>query len=176
VDFTHYTDRSVDLAVDLVNTYSVLTGTDQLDQATLGGWLTEFGFEVGEEDVIEARQIRQELRGVFEAPDEESAVEVLNHLLANLHAVARVSLHGKHGPHLHFEPPDASPARWLGATAAMGLAMVICDHGLARLGICNATTCGDVYVDSSRNRSRLYCSETCSTREAVAAHRRRRVN
>jgi predicted RNA-binding Zn ribbon-like protein len=57
----------------------------------------------------------------------------------------------------------------------MGLATVLIEHGVERFGVCNAGDCDDVFVDSSRNRSRLHCSSTCSTREAVASYRRRQA-
>ena len=81
-------------------------------------------------------------------------------------------MHKDH-PHLHFEPTDASPARWLGAVTAMGLSVALIEGGLARLGTCSSTTCDDVFVDTSRNRSRRHCSDTCTTRENVAAYRAR---
>jgi predicted RNA-binding Zn ribbon-like protein len=39
--------------------------------------------------------------------------------------------------------------------------------------VCHASNCRDVFVDTTRNRSRLHCCGTCSTREAVAAYRKR---
>jgi predicted RNA-binding Zn ribbon-like protein len=36
-----------------------------------------------------------------------------------------------------------------------------------------AETCPDVYVDTSRNASRRYCSDTCASRATVAAYRAR---
>jgi predicted RNA-binding Zn ribbon-like protein len=55
----------------------------------------------------------------------------------------------------------------------MGLSVVLIETGLDRFGTCASSTCDDVYVDTSRNRSRRHCSDTCSTRENVAAYRRR---
>jgi predicted RNA-binding Zn ribbon-like protein len=42
------------------------------------------------------------------------------------------------------------------------------------MNTCADESCGDVFVDASRNRSRRYCSDTCANRLNVAAHRRRR--
>jgi predicted RNA-binding Zn ribbon-like protein len=53
----------------------------------------------------------------------------------------------------------------------MGLAVYISDHGISRLGICRAPTCGNVFFDNSTNRSRRYCSERCADRAHVAAYR-----
>lgn len=88
-------------------------------------------------------------------------------------ATPRVSLHHGAAPHLHFEPGDAGPARWLGAITAMGLSIALIEGGYDRFGVCASATCEDVYVDTSRNRSRRHCSGSCTTRENVAAYRRR---
>ena len=59
----------------------------------------------------------------------------------------------------------------------MGLTVALIQGGFDRFGICQSSRCDDVFVDTSRNRSRLHCSDTCTTRENVAAHRaRQRVN
>jgi predicted RNA-binding Zn ribbon-like protein len=55
----------------------------------------------------------------------------------------------------------------------MGLSVALIEGGFDRFGRCNASTCDDVFVDGSRNHSRLHCSDKCTTRENVAAHRAR---
>jgi predicted RNA-binding Zn ribbon-like protein len=55
----------------------------------------------------------------------------------------------------------------------MGLSVALVEGGFERFGSCASATCDDVYVDTSRNRSRRNCSDTCTTRENVAAFRRR---
>lgn len=179
MDFTHYTDLPVRLAVELVNTRSELTGEERLATPDdLARFLAEHGGEwsVTEEDLGRVRRVRERLRAAMEAPDEGAAAEMLNQILQEVRAVPRVTLHGDDGPpHLHFEPEEPrDPAGWLGAAAAMGLAVVLCEHGRERFGVCEASNCRDVYVDASKNRSRRYCSEGCTTRESVAAFRRRR--
>jgi predicted RNA-binding Zn ribbon-like protein len=56
----------------------------------------------------------------------------------------------------------------------MGLAMFCTELGVSRLGVCQALPCRQVYLDTSTNRSRRYCSERCATRANVAAYRQRR--
>jgi predicted RNA-binding Zn ribbon-like protein len=56
----------------------------------------------------------------------------------------------------------------------MGLSVVLIEGGYERFGTCSSTTCEDVFVDTSRNRSRRHCSVLCTTRENVAAYRRRK--
>jgi predicted RNA-binding Zn ribbon-like protein len=55
----------------------------------------------------------------------------------------------------------------------MGLATAVVDQGIERFGVCAAEDCRDVFLDTSRNRSRRHCSSTCSTRGNVAAYRKR---
>ena len=54
----------------------------------------------------------------------------------------------------------------------MGLANLVCDLGATRLGICSEPRCDNVFVDTSPNQSRRYCSDRCSSRANVAAFRR----
>jgi predicted RNA-binding Zn ribbon-like protein len=180
MDFSHYTDEPVDLAVNLMNTAS--TSTDALDD--IDG-LREFlsGYHhmwngvarpPKASDVAAVRRLRKQLRLVIESPDQATASDRLNEILTRHHAQPRVSLHNG-APHLHFEPVDSDMCSWLGAVTAMGLASVMVEHGIERFGKCAAGDCDDVYVDASRNRSRRHCSSTCSTREAVSAYRRRQM-
>ena len=55
----------------------------------------------------------------------------------------------------------------------MGLANLVCDLGATRLGICSEPRCDNVFVDTSPNQSRRYCSDRCSSRANVAAFRAR---
>ena len=75
--------------------------------------------------------------------------------------------------HLHYARPDAPAVEQLTTTVAMGLSQVVAQHGWQRLGVCSADACDDVYVDTSRNASRRYCSNTCASRSTVAAYRAR---
>lgn len=181
MDFSHYSDRPVGLAVALINTFDVAAGEEHLDSPeALAAFIAEHGAGwdpprgvPSERDLTEVKDVRRRLRAVFDASDAAAAAELLNRVLADVGAVPRLSVHGA-GPHLHFEPESDRPARWLGAIAAMGLVVALVEGGLARLGICESSSCEDVFVDRSRNRSRRHCSDTCTTRESVAAYRRRR--
>jgi predicted RNA-binding Zn ribbon-like protein len=75
---------------------------------------------------------------------------------------------------MHYSEPDAPIAHRIASGAAMGLATLITEQGFERIGICGADGCLDVFVDTSRNRSRRYCDPTCSTKVNVAAHRARK--
>jgi predicted RNA-binding Zn ribbon-like protein len=55
--------------------------------------------------------------------------------------------------------------------AAYGLASLVAERGLERLGMCAADDCTAVYADTSSRGARRYCSRTCSTRQNVRRHR-----
>ncbi|GMQ86109.1 MAG: hypothetical protein BMS9Abin07_1682 [Acidimicrobiia bacterium] len=180
MDFSHYSDEPVRMAVALINSIDVVSGEDELqtpqDVAAFietwdGDWF-DGDRRLSDHDLHEVRALRSRLREVFTATDERQAAASLNAVLEDVSATPRVSVHGE-GPHLHFEPQRGSPARWLGAVGAMGLTTALIEGGFGRFGRCASTTCDDVFVDTSRNHSRLRCSDSCTTRESVAAYRRR---
>jgi predicted RNA-binding Zn ribbon-like protein len=75
--------------------------------------------------------------------------------------------------HLHFHPRDASWAfGWAGAMAT-SLAVVLGGPSYDRLGVCSAPACDRVYVDTSRNGTRRFCSTACQNRVKAAAFRER---
>lgn len=181
MDFSHYTTRPVELAVALTNTkgltHDSLSDPDQLvvfmeDYRDLWDGVAK---PPSGSDVGAVQALRSALRDVIESADEDRAASKVNQLLESYGAIPRLSTHSG-TPHLHFEPIDSSIVGWLGAVTAMGLASVIVEHGVERFGVCESSTCNDVYVDTSRNRSRRHCSNTCSTREAVAAYRKRQTD
>lgn len=127
-------------------------------------------------DVGVLRETRTEIRGVFEASargDEHEVVRALNDLLMRFPVSPNISGHDAQTWHLHVAEIETSVAETLLAEALMGLAVVVCDLGAGRFGICNAAPCRNAFVDTSPNRSRRYCSDRCSSRANVAAFRAR---
>lgn len=182
MDFTHYNNEAVDLAVELVNTdHRFYGGPDQIgDLTSLKVFLADYedlwsgvANQPRRDDLKSIHQIRDDLRGVVSADDAADASRRLNVVLDKYGAAPHISMHTGE-PHLHFEPRDPSMRSWLGVVTAMGLATVLVHHGLERFGMCRSDKCDDVFVDTSKNRSRCHCSTQCSTREAVAAHRARK--
>jgi predicted RNA-binding Zn ribbon-like protein len=182
MDFSHYTDEPVELAIALVNSFETFAEVEHLNTpedlvAFVREHSSEWGhdsIDVTEADVDAVKRFRSRLREAITARDVDRSAHVLNALLDEADARPRVSVHDGSEPHLHFEPADAGLVRWLGAVTAMGLSIVLVEEGLDRFGVCDSDACGDVYVDASRNRSRRHCSDRCTTRENVAAYRRRR--
>jgi predicted RNA-binding Zn ribbon-like protein len=180
VNFGHYTDDSVTLAVDLANT--VEPGTSDIDElrdlGDLGRWLADHGLErwvpsLSERDLDEVRGLRSELREVFAADAADSAAAALNRLLSRSEIRPQLSDHDGHTWHLHVTAPEAGVVGHLRAVSALGLSLVLAEHGWHRLGQCAEQTCVEVFVDTSKNTSRRYCSEICANRANVRAFRAR---
>lgn len=185
MNFSHYSDLTAAMAVDLVNTLNPVSGDDRL--TTLDefhdfladyreAWeIEDWGIDdVTTADLSKVRSLRDRLRAIFESEDDAEAATVINDILSDAHAIPRISVHDE-SPHFHFEPLESDVVLRLAAAAAMGLGTILVEYGLDRFGTCASSDCDDAYVDTSRNRSRLHCSTTCSTRSAVAAHRARKA-
>jgi predicted RNA-binding Zn ribbon-like protein len=117
------------------------------------------------------------LRPVFDAAAAgrtDRAARLVNTLLVRSGARPRLDRHDGQPWHLHFHGPEDSLAAGWAAGCATGLAVVLgTDHG-GRLGVCAAPRCDRVYVDTSRNATRRFCSASCQNRVKTAAFRARR--
>jgi predicted RNA-binding Zn ribbon-like protein len=100
-------------------------------------------------------------------------VTEVNAILHDSRAMPQLVRHDEWDYHLHATPPEASLADRIVVEAAMAFVDVVRQGELDRLRVCGADDCDDVVVDLSKNRSRRYCSATCSSRVNVAAFRAR---
>jgi len=181
--FTSYSEKAADLAADLVNTYGWVSGEETLHSPDdLRSFLADRqedwppGIPAPvESDLEQVRALRISLHDAFASRDTEEAVALVNRLMSGSR-VTPVLAAGDGTPHLHFLPATENFGDWIAAVTGMGLATVIAEDGLDRLGVCSAHTCRDAFIDTSRNRSRRHCSDGCRTRENVAAFRRRQRN
>lgn len=179
MDFDHYSADGARLAADLVNSLATPSGTERIgDAGALAAFLEAHGVAVpgplSSADVAEVHELRGRMRAVFESTDEADTARLVNDLLTESAATPQMARHNGGGWHMHYGSASGSIADRVAAIAAMGLAAVMCEFGRERFGVCAAQDCGDVFVDTSKNRSRRYCNDTCSTRTNVAAHRARR--
>ncbi len=112
------------------------------------------------------------LRPMFIDTDLDRRVDMVNELVAATLSQPYVSRHDGRAPHLHFAHEKAPIVDRLKSYTAAGLAHAICeDH--TRLGACGRSGCDVVYVDTSRNGRRRFCSTRCANRVYVADHRSR---
>jgi predicted RNA-binding Zn ribbon-like protein len=173
MDFVRYAERS-----------ARLVNADLGDSARLVAFLDERQWLQGavtERDAGALRRFVNELRPVFEASnrgDEQAVVAQLNALLAKHPVTPYIAGHDSSGPvgtrwHMHVADQESSVSELLIAESLMGLSTLVCDLGATRLGVCDASNCANVFVDTSPNQSRRYCSDRCSSRANVAAYRAR---
>jgi predicted RNA-binding Zn ribbon-like protein len=132
--------------------------------------------QVTDRDHIVLRRFCKDLRQAFEASalgDAQGVVDVLNALMERHPITPRIADHNPARLHIHVANRAASVADLRIGESLLGLANLVCDLGPTRLGVCAAAPCTHVYVDTSPNQSRRYCSERCSSRANVAAFRAR---
>ena len=169
MDFVRYAERS-----------AALLNTELDDAEALVRFLSERGWlhdQVTERDATALRRFQNELRPVFEASnagEEQSVVDQLNAQLAKHPVTPYIAGHDGGNWHLHVADRSSSVAELLIAEALMGLSTLVCDLGPTRLGVCDSSPCHNVFVDTSPNQSRRYCSDRCSSRANVAAYRARK--
>ena len=168
MDFIRYAERSA----GLLN--AEITDVDAL-QALLADreWLVP---QCTDRDCMLLRKFQRELRPVFEASavgDSRTVVAGINELMVRHPITPQISAHDPDHLHIHAASKSQSVAELLVGESLLGLANLVCDLGPTRLGLCAAAPCTNVYVDTSPNQSRRYCSDRCSSRANVAAYRAR---
>jgi len=115
------------------------------------------------------------LREVFEAGTVAEKAERADALLVAADCRPRLVSHGAGLPfHFHYVSVHAGLGARVKALTAAGVAHVIDDEGGSRLGACSRDGCRTVFIDTSRNGRRHFCSVRCANQVNVANHRLRR--
>jgi predicted RNA-binding Zn ribbon-like protein len=169
VQFNHYGGTGAFLAAALLN-------TADFTPVELERVLTEHEMSSRTLTAAQARALAAWIAGVrpvFGEPDTRRQLDLVNRLLADATTSVRVSMHDGHAPHLHYITGTDDPVARISAAVAGGLAVALCGAGGGRLGRCQRDGCATVYVDTSRNGRRRFCSLACANRVNVAAHRAR---
>ncbi|HXS65360.1 MAG TPA: CGNR zinc finger domain-containing protein [Streptosporangiaceae bacterium] len=175
--FAHDTEVALGSAAALVNTGR--GGTELLpDPAALDEFVQEQGWSgnrTHDEAELEAvRSLRPRLEKIWELTEDDAA-DLINTLLREADALPQLVKHDIWDYHLHATPSDAPLADRIAVEAAMAFTDVIRTGQLDRLRVCAAEDCQSVHVDLSKNRSRRFCSTSCSNRTNVAAYRIRQA-
>lgn len=139
-------------------------------------FLTADGTPTEPAQVAYLTRTAQSLRSVFEAVDADrmdEAADLLNRLLLETGARPQLDQVGGEPWQLHFHGSDDSLAMGWSAGCASALALAVGSNLAGRMGVCQAIQCDRVYVDSSRNAGRQFCSTACQSRTKAAAFRAR---
>jgi predicted RNA-binding Zn ribbon-like protein len=168
---------AADLIRDFVNTRDVESGADKLaSPEALGAWLGRHGVlarpgPIGEEDRVAAVALREALRVALLAhqePGAEPAAPELERLAGDL--PLRLTFPAG-GPRL-----EATAGGVRGALAMLVAAVYesVADGSWSRLKACPAEHCTWAFYDSSKNRSRTWCSmQVCGNRSKTRTFRAR---
>ncbi|WP_171166354.1 CGNR zinc finger domain-containing protein [Streptomyces sp. I05A-00742] len=179
----------LDQAVSLVNTltdgeargrpYTAPRGAelpDAIDAAvsrTASSLPRDIDAEQAEYLVGTARRMRE----VFQSMQDgrlDAAAAAVNDLLRDSGARPRLDRVGGEPWQMHFHGANDSFAAGSSASCATALALAVGGGLAGRLGVCRADRCDRVYVDTSRNAARQFCSTACQNRTKAAAFRARR--
>ena len=175
--FAHDTELSLAAAVELVNTQGDELAADELESlADLDDFFRRWQYtgwsHRRREDLDAIRALRADLRTLLTGSREE-AVKTVNAWLSEAQAVPRLVRHDELDWHIHAIADDAPLVDRIRVETAMAMVDVIRADEMSRLSVCADERCTGLVLDLSRNRSRRYCSTTCSNRNAVAAYRAR---
>ncbi len=161
---------------DFVNTYDVDCDIDELGAPSdLGGWLAEHklipaGTRAEEPDLAVAVVLREGLRAAMlghHEPVSAALPDDLDRVLAAL--PLRVSLE------MGTLVPVRGGVRGGLARVAAAIVESTADGSWPRLKVCREATCQWAFLDSSKNRSRNWCSmRMCGNRTKTRAYRARR--
>ena len=130
--------------------------------------------QVSGAEAAEFRDAAGSIRAVFDAVADgrtDAAAGLVNEMLASTGARPRLDRHDGEPWHLHFHGAEDSLVTGWAAGCATGLAVVLGSDLGGRLGVCTAPRCDRVYVDTSRNGTRRFCSTACQNRVKAAAFR-----
>lgn len=130
-------------------------------------------YDVDPTQASELARWADQLRAVFTEIDITRRVRLVNDLLATVAAPPYISQHDGRAPHFHYAEHDAPVVHRIKAYTAGGLAHALCDDP-SRIGTCDRSGCDTVYVDTSRNGRRRFCTTRCANQTHVADHRKRR--
>jgi predicted RNA-binding Zn ribbon-like protein len=162
-----------ELAERLVNSASLAHPADRL--ATLDGLRTlvadrqHLNHGLTRQDLAELRTLRGEFRAFFAAcaaGNGADAADRLNSLMIQHPVHPQLSGHDGQAWHVHYTETGSMADKYA-AGAAMGLAVQLSELGVNRFGTCQAQPCQGVFIDTTADRTRQYCSDECAKRAAA---------
>lgn len=123
--------------------------------------------------VAQVEDMAVELRELFTASSASEAIRRLNDSLAPRSMRLRVVDDVGQPFHVHVEAASGSAIDDLMAEFLIAATRVVDRFGEPRFGCCAADRCDVVFVDTTKNASRRYCTERCASRTKMALVRAR---
>ena len=169
----------VDLIVDFVNTRDVEEETDSIaEPSQLAEWIAERTGELLPElqasDVERLQALRESIRGLMHAnngaPVEASDLEPLREAAER----SRFRFSFEPGGGLELTPARADLSGFE-SSLLLALEHLQCHEVWPRLKACTDDGCQWAFYDTTRNRSRTWCSmDVCGNREKTKRYRQRK--
>jgi predicted RNA-binding Zn ribbon-like protein len=148
-----------------------LTGALVRDTAAAAGYAD---VRITTSDVELVSSVLPTQRRVFEADQEDDAIDAVNGLLRLAPVRPRLVTGSGGSPTLAMHAPDDAFGVIYLSDFSLAAAALAAQGQLGRLQRCAAAGCTEVFVDRSRARGRRYCDmRTCGNRTNVAAYRER---
>ena len=178
VNMNTYNQRMAQFAEDLINTFDTFLDEPEHLQTPedLDGFLRQRGIDApdaSEHDLAAVRALREELRDLWTSDELKVLQDGLNCLIAAQDVRVEYAVNdGVLETRIHAAE-GAALADQLAAAAAVGISAAIQAYGVDRMRACIASPCKDVFIDTSKNATRRFCSERCANRHNVAQYRAR---
>lgn len=175
-----YTQDRADLVQDLINTYDLFLDEPEHLQTPedLQHFLEEHGLSLSQAitqaDLEEARLLRETLRMAWNSGAAKPMLHILNPLIAASPVTVQFEEGTEPTVHAQFTPePGLSLVQRMAFDCALGIIDVVRNQGIERMRACASSPCRDVFIDTSRNKSRRFCSDRCANRYNISAFRDR---
>lgn len=171
--------QEIDLLVEFVNTHELEEETDSIAEPDeLSGWIAEqTGEHVGaldEEDVVRVLALRESLRALLRTHNGEPVDERRLQPLREAADRSRFRTTFSAGGELQIAPAR-SDLTGFEARLLLAIERIQSQGAWPRLKACTDDGCQWAFYDSTRNRSRTWCSmEECGNREKTRRYRERR--
>jgi predicted RNA-binding Zn ribbon-like protein len=173
--FAHDTVEALESAVFLAN--SELEPDTLTTLGELRSFFTGFGYTGRapvSRDLEPIRAIRAPLRELM-LSSRDRAVPIINRILKEQRALPQLVRHGDVDWHIHATSDDRPLDERILVETAMAMIDVIRADEMSRFSHCLMEDCEGVVFDMSRNRSKKYCTVTCTNRAAQNAFRARQA-
>lgn len=173
MEFSGYADWAISVAnsdrePDLPDPLDSVDGLKAfLQRVTYGGE------RATQSDLAPLRELREQLRSVFDTDNPRVAAGRLNRIFRVCEFTPHMAYSSEQGWHLHPASDRTATWRWLATACALGLTYLLMDYGVGRLGVCAAPDCGKVFLDRSRAGNKRFCSLRCANRTHASTFRRR---
>lgn len=168
------TQETLRCAITLVNSAEfpdALINHEQLQRAlSAHGYI--WRLEGSDEELDDVRASRRILKLLLTGSGDDLAY-LINKILREAKATPQLVQHEGFGWHILGVAGGAPVVARVLVQTALAMTVLLCTHQLDRLKACGAQDCARLMLDTTKGKSRVFCSRTCGNRMASSAYRKR---